>query len=160
MYKHLKSVVSFVVKSLRFGNSTQVIFCRVVLLFSVQLLSARDKCLFQKWVFVPLIVWRTPHNGSGTLRRPCRWTWRGTAGTVARTGRCSRSTPGWVSLLLLLQAVAADQLWLSIEALRSPCVALRRWSCVLCVHDTWGPLLCSLCSLPAEDKYVHTVRIA
>lgn len=54
MYKHLKSVVSFVVKSLRIGNSTQVIFCRVVLLFSVQLLSARDNCLFPKWVLFRL----------------------------------------------------------------------------------------------------------
>lgn len=158
MYKHLKSVVSFVVKALRIGNSTQVIFCRVVLLFSVQLLSARDNCLFQMSV-VPFTVWHTLHNVPGTLWRPCRWTWQGIAGTVALTGPGIRSRQGSV-LLLQLGAVAAAQRWSSIEALKSPYVALRR-SCVLCAHDTWEPLLCSLCLLPAEDSHGHgTVRIA
>ena len=46
MYKHLTSIDSFVVTPLENGNSTQVIFCRVVLLVSVQLLSAND-CLFR-----------------------------------------------------------------------------------------------------------------
>lgn len=154
MYKHLKSVVSFVVKPLRIGNSTQVIFCRVVLLFSVQLLSARDNCLFQMSV-VPFIFWHTLDNVPGTRWRPCRWTWQGIAGTVALTGPGIRSRQGLV-LLLQLRAVAAAHWWSSIEALRSPYVALRR-SCVLCAHDTWEPLLCSLCLLPAEDSHVHTL---
>ena len=133
----------------------KLFFCRVVLLFSVELLSARDNCLLQMSV-VPFIVWHTPRNGSGTLQRPCRWTWRGTAGTVAPTGPGSCSSQGLALLLLLLQlqAVSASQLWSSVEVLKSPYVALRR-SCVLCAHDTWEPLLCSLCLLPAEVTYVH-----
>lgn len=127
----------------------KLFFCRVVLLFSVELLSARDNCLLQMSV-VPFIVWHTPRNGSGTLQRPCRWTWRGTAGTVAPTGPGSRSRRGSaLSSLPQLQAVSAFQLCSSVEALKCPYVALWR-SCVLCAHDTWEPLLCSLCLLPAE----------
>lgn len=132
----------------------RIFFCRVVLLFSVQLLSARDNCLFHMSV-VLFIVWHTLHNGSGTLKRPCHWRWRGTAGTVALTGLGIRSRQGLV-LLLHLQAVAAFQQWLSKEARASPYVALRRF-CVLCAHDTWEALLCSLCWLPPEDSHVHTL---
>lgn len=101
---------------------------------------------FPKMSVVPFIVWRTPRSGSGTLRHPCRWTWRGIAGTVTLTCLGIRSTRG--SMLLRLWAVAASQQVSSIEALRIPVVASRR-SCVLCAHDTWEPPLCSLCWLPA-----------
>lgn len=44
------------VKPLQTGNSTQVIFCRVVLLISVRLLSAKRPLSPSKWVFV------SPHS--------------------------------------------------------------------------------------------------
>ncbi len=146
MSKHLKS---FQLLSKLSGLETPLssVFCGVVLFFSVQLLSVRDNCLFQMSV-VPFRVWHTLHNGLGTLQRLCRWTWQGNAGTVALTGLGIRSSRGSALLPLQLQAVAASQPCSSTEALKSPCVAVRR-SCVLCAHDTWEPLLCSLCFLPA-----------
>lgn len=151
MYKKKKkgkSVVWFVVKLLRIGISTRGIFCSVVLVFSVQLLSVRNDCYFQINV-LPSTLGHTLSSGSGTLQLLCRWTWRGTAGTATLTclgvrSRQSLGLPPQLQVAGAAGAAAASQQWSSTEALTCPYFALRR-SCVLCARDTREPRLCSLC---------------
>lgn len=145
-------------KPLQIRSFAQNVFCRVVLRVSVWLLSVQDNHLVPVCVGL-LIVWRTLHNDSGTLQCPRHETWPGTGGTAAPTGPGSCSSWGLLSLpppVLLLQprAVSGPQLWPSIRALTSPCVAWRL-SCVLCARNTPEPHLCSLCLLPAEVKDVR-----
>lgn len=143
-----KSVVWFVVKLLRIGISTRGIFCSVVLVFSVQLLSVRNDCYFQISV-LPFTLGHTLSSGSGTLQLLCHWTWRGTAGTATLTclgvhSRQSLGLPPQLQVAGASGAAAASQQWSSTEALTCLYFALRR-SCVLCARDTREPRLCSLC---------------
>lgn len=136
MYKHLKSVVLIVVGPLRVGNSAQVVFCRVVLLFDA--LCQRASSVFFKWVFLsPFIVWRTPPSARSTVPRPCRWTGPGSAGTAAPTGPDSRSRPGFATPPRWLRRRAADaaRQKSSVNDLGSLCFASTR-SCVRCGLDT------------------------
>lgn len=163
MYKHLKSVVSFVVKSFRIGNSTQVIFCRVVLLFSVQLLSARDNFVSSKNECCS--VYSLAHSSQWF-----RYSAASASLNVARhRGHCNSDRPGhWFHAGLGVAAAAAAA---AAGCCCISAVALNRGSeeslcrreeilCPMCTRHMGTTSLFSLLAPCWRQLGTYTVRIA